>query len=279
METGITFRAIFDIAESTDNKMVINEINYNSSPQMDTEDWVELYNAGNTTVDLKNWVISDSELESGFKISSSLILAPGAFAVICRDTEDFLEFFPKTKNTAGDMDFGLSSSGDDINLYDPSGKLIDFVNYTVNTPWPADACGTGATIELVDPFRDNNLGQNWRSKYDGGSPGEKNIITGIEDGNDYSANADKLSCFPNPFRDFTTIYVEIEKPGKYQLKIFDLQGRLVKVLADKLFEPGSYTIDWDGRDSAGVSAKGGVYIIRLSGINLNRNIKAVYLDR
>ncbi len=129
------------------------------------------------------------------------------------------------------------------------------------------------------PFRDNNLGQNWRSKYDGGSPGEKNIITGIDDANADSGSGNLLSCFPNPFRDFTTIYVEVNKSGKYQLQVYDLQGRLLKVLADNVFEPGSYTIDWDGRDSAGGSAKGGVYIIRLSGTNMNRNIKVVYLDR
>jgi flagellar hook assembly protein FlgD len=54
---------------------------------------------------------------------------------------------------------------------------------------------------------------------------------------------------------------------------------LIKILADHVFEPGSYTIDWDGRDSAGGSVKGGVYIIRISGINLSQNIKVVCLER
>ncbi len=279
MEAPAKFRAVFGMAESVDNKIVINEINYNSSPQMDTGDWVELYNAGNTTVNLRDWIISDSGPESGFTISSDIVIVPGEFAVICRDTRAFMKFFPNTKNPAGDMDFGLSSSGDDVNLFDPNGNLIDFVNYTVNSPWPTDANGTGATIELLDPFRDNNLGQNWRSKYDGGSPGEKNIITGIEDNDFNSGLGVVLNCFPNPFRDFTTIYVEVSEPGKYQLQVFDLQGRLLKVLADHIFEPGSYNIDWDGRDSAGGSAKGGVYIVRLSGADMSRNIKVVYLDR
>ncbi len=152
MAASATFRAVFGLAESTDNKIVINEINYNSSPEMDTEDWIELYNAGNTTVDLKDWIISDSGPESGFTISSGIVLAPGAFAIICRETKSFMKFFPKTKNPTGDMDFGLSSSGDDVNLFDPQGNLIDFVNYSVNSPWPTDASGTGATIELIDPI-------------------------------------------------------------------------------------------------------------------------------
>jgi hypothetical protein len=279
MSVSAIFTAVFEVAESDDNRIIINEINYNSSPQKDTEDWIELYNSGNTTVDLKDWTISDSGQESGFKISSSLIVAPRTFAVICRNNRDFLKFCPKVKNTTGDMDFGLSSTGDDINLYDPEGNLIDFVNYSVNPPWPTDASGTGASIELTDPFRDNNLGQNWRSNHDGGSPGEKNIITGINEENDLSAGNNILSCFPNPFRDFTTIYFEVVTPGKYQVQVFDMQGRLLKVVADKVFVPGSYTIDWDGKDSGGGSAKGGVYIIRMSGKTINRNIKVVYLDK
>jgi hypothetical protein len=45
---------------------VINEISYNSSPQRDTEDWIEIYNAGKSSVNLKDWKISDSGPENGF---------------------------------------------------------------------------------------------------------------------------------------------------------------------------------------------------------------------
>ena len=77
-------------------------------------------------------------------------------------------------NVTGDMDFGLSSSGDNINLYDPDGNLVDFVSYSSNAPWPTDANGTGKTIELMDPFSDNNVGKNWKSGISGGTPGAKN---------------------------------------------------------------------------------------------------------
>lgn len=278
MASGGRFRAFFEPAESSDFRIVINEINYNSSPDLDAGDWVELYNAGSSTANLKDWIISDGEPESGFRIPSDLILIPGAFAVICRNTDEFADIYPKVRNITGNINFGLSSSGDDINLYDNEGNLIDFVNYSPNAPWPIDANGTGATIELTDPYRDNNLGQNWRSRHEGGSPGEKNILTGIEDKMKAYQGAMVLSCFPNPFRDFTTIYYEITRPGRYSLQVFDLQGRVLKTISDRICEPGSYTIDWAGDDSAGSSAGKGVYILRISGEGTSQSIRVVSLN-
>lgn len=278
MSLPARFRAFFEPSESSDNRIVINEINYNSSPDLDTEDWIELYNAGNSSVNLKGWIISDNGTESGFTIPSDIVLMPGSFAVICRDMDEFSEIFPKVKNISGNIDFGLSSNGDDINLYDPEGNLIDFVSYSPNAPWPTDANGTGATIELTDPYRDNNLGQNWKARYEGGTPGEKNILTGIEDNISADHGEMNLNCFPNPFSDFTTIYFEITRPGKYRLQVIDLHGRVLKTISDRIFEPGSYTIDWTGDDSAGSPAVKGVYMLKLSGEGTSRSVRVVSLN-
>jgi hypothetical protein len=277
MEAACTFKAVFTSAESNEINIVINEINYNSSPEKDTKDWVEIYNAGNPSVNLKNWIISDSGPESGFTIPSDIILSPGMFIVICRDIEAFRLVFPDVKNATGNMNFGLSSSGDDINLFDPQGKLIDFVNFTANPPWPTDANGTGATIELVNPLRDNNAGNNWKSRASGGTPGVRNILTSLTSPDENTSSGCTLSSFPNPFRDYTTIWFEIMKSGRYKLEIFDLQGNLLNTLADQIFEPGPYYYDWGGKNSASGLLQGGVYIIRLSGVNQNCILKVIYL--
>lgn len=272
------FRAFFESSGSNDNKIVINEINYNSSPDLDTEDWIELYNAGNSSVNLKNWIISDAGMESGFTVTSDMIMVPGSFAVICRSTEDFMEVFPKTQNVTGDMDFGLSSNGDDVNLFDPAGNLIDYVSYSPDAPWPVDANGTGASIELTDPFSDNNLGQNWRARFYGGSPGEKNMATGFYDKNDAGSEITELNCYPNPFHDFTTIYFEVKLPGRYILQVYDLQGRIIKTIADQHYEPGSYIIEWTGNDASGTWSGKGVYILRFKGPGTNQTIKVICLE-
>jgi hypothetical protein len=277
MASPCTFRAVFGTAESSDNKIVISEINYNSSQDRDTKDWVELYNAGKSSVNLKDWLISDSGPESGFTILSDIILPPEALVVICRDTGAFCKVFPKIKNITGNMNFGLSSAGDKIYLFDPQKNLIDFVNFSPYSPWPTDANGTGASIELTDPFKDNNIGSNWKSKYDGGTPGERSFLTDVTVPDDNSYMDHILSCFPNPFYDYTAIRIEVSIQGNYKLEVYDLQGRLMKILADQKLQPGSYIIEWDGSSSGGVSVNGGVYIIRLSGPNVKSNIKTIYL--
>ena len=73
---------------------MINEINYISSPDKDTKDWIELYNAGNSTVNLKNWIISDGGPETGYVFLNDFILSPGMYIVVCRDLAAFRQFWP-----------------------------------------------------------------------------------------------------------------------------------------------------------------------------------------
>jgi hypothetical protein len=278
MAATVTFKAVFTYAGSPDNIIVINEINYSSSPEKDTKDWIELYNAGNTSVNLKNWIISDSGPESGFTFPSDIILSPDMFIVVCRDITAFRQYVPEVKNVTGDLNFGLSSSGDDINLYDPQRNMIDFVNFTPNAPWPTDANGTGSSIELISPFLDNNAGVNWRTGPYGGTPGERNFVTGVTSTEGNSSSGCTMSCFPNPFRDFTTIRIEIINPGRYKLEVYDMQGRLLRILSDKVLAPGTYSVEWGGKDSINGLLKSGVYIIRLSGATQICNLKVIYME-
>ena len=77
--------------------------------------------------------------ETGYVIPDDYIFSPGMYIVVCREVAAFRLFWPMVSNITGDMAFGLSSSGDDINLYDADGNLVDFVSYTSNAPWPTDA--------------------------------------------------------------------------------------------------------------------------------------------
>jgi flagellar hook assembly protein FlgD len=48
-----------------------------------------------------------------------------------------------------------------------------------------------------------------------------------------------------------------------QLAVYDLNGRLVRILADAYMQPGNYRATWDGRDAHGGLAANGIYICRL----------------
>ena len=155
---------------------------------------------------------------------------------------------------------------------------MDIVSFTPNPPWPTDANGTGFSIELVNPLSDNNSGINWKSGLIGGTPGTKNFKTVISGTpGDLPLSGCNLTCFPNPFHDYTTVRIEVSVPGRYKIEIFNIQGQLMNVLANQTIEAGTYYLDWEGRTSNNGKLPGGVYIIRLSGEKQYYNFKAIIL--
>jgi hypothetical protein len=71
-------------------------------------------------------------------------------------------------------------------------------------------------------------------------------------------------CYPNPFNPSTTIAFAVAKRGRVRLEIFDILGRKVRTVADRVFPPGSYEVVWRGRDDTGARVSSGVYFYRLT---------------
>ena len=58
---------------------------------------------------------------------------------------------------------------------------MDNVEYNDTDPWPVEADGTGATLELIHPSLDNSLAENWTASIGYGSPGGENLINSCEE--------------------------------------------------------------------------------------------------
>lgn len=68
---------------------------------------------------------------------------------------------------------------------------------------------------------------------------------------------------PNPFSVATELRFSVGERAKTSLAIYDVEGRLVRTLANSTFEAGSYRATWNGRDDAGRPVTAGVYFCRL----------------
>ncbi|MDM7916957.1 MAG: FlgD immunoglobulin-like domain containing protein [Candidatus Eisenbacteria bacterium] len=55
----------------------------------------------------------------------------------------------------------------------------------------------------------------------------------------------------------------LEEADEATLRIYDVQGRLVKTLVDGTLDAGSHEALWNGRNDAGADAGSGVYFCRL----------------
>jgi hypothetical protein len=84
--------------------------------------------------------------------------------------------------------------------------------------------------------------------------------------------------YPNPFAlsaksAESTIKYQLPQEAFVTLKIFDMLGREVITLVNALQPLGYYNVRWNGKNSAGKSVPGGVYIYRLQAGNFERVMK------
>lgn len=76
--------------------------------------------------------------------------------------------------------------------------------------------------------------------------------------------------FPNPFNPSTKIVFAIPEAGGEpeavwtRLSVYNLKGKLVRVLVEATMNPGYHTVTWDGRDRSGAGVSSGVYLYRLT---------------
>ncbi len=80
---------------------------------------------------------------------------------------------------------------------------------------------------------------------------------------------------PNPFNPVTEIRFDLARGGPVRLAVFDLRGRLVKVLQDGFLPAGHHTAAWDGKDETGRAVGSGTYLYRLEGSDLQLERKMV----
>ena len=73
------------------------------------------------------------------------------------------------------------------------------------------------------------------------------------------------SVYPNPFDESTAIYYTVPGQTDVCLKIFDINGRMIRILYAGDQAAGKYSVLWNGRDNVGKPVGPGMYVVQLSG--------------
>ena len=148
--------------------LVINEVAWSGTAASSADEWIELYNAGASVVDLAGWRIEFAETviylgseEGSTRDVRCSMLEPGAFLLLERTDDRAVE------DQAADVIYSgsLSNSGCLIRLVGPDGEPADTANGTGES-WPA---GTGAdgvppygSMERIDRLMPDTP-SNWRT--------------------------------------------------------------------------------------------------------------------
>ena len=248
--------------------VVINEINYNSAPGFDPQDWIEIYaREGNN--DLSDWSLRDSRNDHIYLIPQGTILNEGEYLIIAANPEAFSSLFPEVAPVVGGFNFGFGGDGEEVRIFDDQDILIDCVVYDDEPPWPPEPDGDGPTLELVNPSLPNFSYENWRAStqaFPHGSPGVCNSVFAGSTGNEVVNPPDSwaiTSAYPNPFNQNVRIKFSAPEPGLVRLSIFDLLGRKTASLEKNVPSSGEYSVVWNGISDESTPVSSGVYFIRL----------------
>ena len=139
-------------------QVVINEIHYEPDSVDAPEEFLELYNAGESAVDLSGWSFTDGIL---YTFAEGTRLEPGAFLVLAQDPASVETRYGVA--AVGPYEGSLSNQGERLDLRSPADELMDRVEYRVAFPWPLASAGDGSSMELLHPELDNDLGASWRA--------------------------------------------------------------------------------------------------------------------
>jgi len=156
--------------------IVINEIHYNPDVKNDLVEFVELYNPGAVDVNISGWYFRDG---ISYVFEPNTVLAANSYLIVCQNLDAmrnrFWDSWPRGMPwnlIHGPYDGSLNNDGEQVELCDAHGQLVDRVDYKLGFPWPTvgDApggtmSGRGSSIQLTDPSFDNDLGGSWRSAY------------------------------------------------------------------------------------------------------------------
>ena len=159
-------------------RVVINEIMY--APTVDSAQFVELYNnSTNVTFDLSGWQLAALD----YTFPEGSILGPTNYVVLAQNHAAFARAYGAT-NPVFDLFTGTLQPPQLLTLIQPDGAGTTSVTvaelfFDSAAPWPTNANGTGASLQLIDPRQDNWRVGNWSATAAVATPDALNSVASL----------------------------------------------------------------------------------------------------
>lgn len=181
-------------------KVVLNEIlpdSLDDSTGVDADEWVEVYNASDTSIGIGSWRLVDYDGEI-YTFPAGLTLPAYSFAVVHIDTgvdeTDFSDGVAHlyARGTPGDDMFEVY---DQVGLYDAEWGIVDFVAFGPDADADSDAVaagiwtddtyvvhagGEGRSLHLLPDGADSNSVEDWRATTQAGRASEGGTNDGMD---------------------------------------------------------------------------------------------------
>lgn len=68
-----------------------------------------------------------------------------------------------------------------------------------------------------------------------------------------------IAYYPNPFSENLSIEFSVIEKSSIDLSVFDINGKHIKSIINKIYSPGKYKLKWNGRCEKGKEIMAGIY--------------------
>ena len=148
---------------------------------------------------------------------------------------------------------------------DPSSLLQAFRSHTLPKPdWTHEAhvVVCWATLQEMDADTDGDGLMEEVCSVPVSSQFDESGTTAVPPAGE-TGGALALRVAPNPFFGASAVTFTLPRAGHLELGVYDVNGRLVRMLQRGTAAAGTHSLDWDGRDPQGNRVPAGVYFVRL----------------
>ncbi len=157
--------------------IVFNEIMYHPISGDSDDQYIELYNRGDTTMDVSGWMLQDG---IQFTFPAQTAIAAGQYLVVARNAARMRTNYSNlsSQSLLGNFEGKLAGSGERVALSMPDLMIatnsagvkttniihivVDEVTYQDGGRWGQWSDGGGSSLERVNPWSDGRLAPNWQ---------------------------------------------------------------------------------------------------------------------
>lgn len=239
---------------------ILNEVM--SLPVVEQNEWVEIYNRSDKTIDLMGWLLADNSGATVSLSDTSLLLEPKHYLVFGPDDSMGPDIFEGVYQ--GIQHFPtLNNTEEMLRLFDPQGITMDEMSYNNFTELV-----TGRSLERIRSHTSGEDPGNWSiciAEF-GSTPGEENSLYLDALGSKLNVDLSPNPFSPNGDGQDDQIGIRYELPferGLMSIMVFDMAGR--QIAWPVQIKPVSHRgqVWWDGEANYGGKAVTGLYIMKL----------------
>ena len=228
INTGMNVTGIIDLGTSShlysaEPSILISAIHYHPADTALAE-FLEIYNPSAETINLNGYSFVDGIL---FTFPLDAVISSGEKIRIAKD----ISFYDDYNGQVFQWESGsLSNDGEQLILKNAFGIIVDHVRYNDKLPWPTEADGEGAFLELSSVDLDNHFGKNWLPNFE----------TGVDE---FVEEEESVVVFPNPTSDVLKLELKDHLGESVRVMILDSKG--TQIMSKMIKEITSDIIEFD----------------------------------